>query len=469
MGGGPLTSSAIPWKLTNTPLTVQSLSVFICSLLSLTASFKYIPHLTYSYIQTDCTHNRIILYPATTQSSDSHIVPSPEPLNHCPSCLISPKLLNHTHTHTHIQAHIHNITPTNSSKNNSHKMDIKLAKPITLPSGLTLPNRLLNAAMTEQMAGPSTNYLPSEAMNRSYAAWAEGGWGMVATGNVEVDSRYLGGPNDTAMIDDEAQMLEAWTKWAKAGKGPDGSTPFVMQVNHPGRQSPVGAGTKGFFEKNLAPSAIPMRLGDGFIAKLTSALVFGTPRAMTAAECEDVVSRFARTARVAAKAGFDGIEIHAAHGYLLAQFLSARSNTRTDAYGGTPVKRAKIVVDIIKAVRDATPAGFTVGIKLNSVDHQTEAAMSDCIEQLQVITGAGVDFLEVSGGTYEDPTVSYHSFVSPTKRKPQGFPSEPPFPNHPSRCSWAPRSPPSPTGQRPARPSSSSSPRPSAPASPMCP
>lgn len=284
-------------------------------------------------------------------------------------------------------------------------MDTQLAKPITLPSGLTLPNRLLNAAMTEQMAGPGTNYLPSEAMNRSYAAWAEGGWGMVVTGNVEVDSRYLGGPDDTAMIDDEAKMLEAWTKWAKAGKGPDGSTPFVMQVNHPGRQSPVGAGTKGFFEKNLAPSAIALRLGDGFLAKLTSALVFGTPRAMTAAECEDVVSRFARTARVAAKAGFDGIEIHAAHGYLLAQFLSARSNTRTDAYGGTPVKRAKIVVDIIKAVRDATPAGFTVGIKLNSVDHQTEAAMSDCIEQLQVITDAGVDFLEVSGGTYEDPTM----------------------------------------------------------------
>jgi 2,4-dienoyl-CoA reductase-like NADH-dependent reductase (Old Yellow Enzyme family) len=285
-------------------------------------------------------------------------------------------------------------------------MDIKLAKPITLPSGLTLPNRLLNAAMTEQMAGPRTNYLPSEAMNRSYAAWAEGGWGMVVTGNVEVDSRYLGGPDDTAMIDDEAKMLEAWTKWAKAGKGPDGSTPFVVQVNHPGRQSPVGAGTKGFFEKNLAPSAIAMRLGDGFLAKLTSALVFGTPRAMTAAECEDVVARFARTARIAAKAGFDGIEIHAAHGYLLAQFLSARSNTRTDAYGGTPVKRAKIVVDIIKAVRDATPAGFTVGMKFNSVDHQTDAAMSDCIEQLQVITDAGIDFLEVSGGTYEDPTVS---------------------------------------------------------------
>ncbi|ROV99050.1 hypothetical protein VMCG_06582 [Cytospora schulzeri] len=284
-------------------------------------------------------------------------------------------------------------------------MDIQLAKPITLPSGLTLPNRLLNAAMTEQMAGPRTDYLPSEAMNRSYAAWAEGGWGMVVTGNVQVDARYLGGPDDTALIDDEAKMLAAWTKWAKACRGADGSTPTVVQVNHPGRQSPLGAGTKGFFEKNIAPSAIALHLGDGFLAKLASALMFGTPREMTVAECEDVVARYARTARISAQAGFDGIEIHAAHGYLLAQFLSAKSNTRTDAYGGSPVKRTKIIVDIIKAVREATPEGFTVGIKLNSVDHQTEAAMSDCIEQLQVITDAGVDFLEVSGGTYEDPSM----------------------------------------------------------------
>lgn len=172
----------------------------------------------------------------------------------------------------------------------------------------------------------------------------------------------------------------------------------------------MGAGTKGFFEKNVAPSAIALHLGDGILAKLASALLFGTPREMTVADCEDVVARFARTARIASEAGFDGIEVHAAHGYLLAQFLSARSNTRTDAYGGSPVKRTKIVVDIIRAVREATPEGFTVGIKLNSVDHQTEAAMSDCIEQLQVITDAGVDFLEISGGTYEDPTVSFVIF-----------------------------------------------------------
>lgn len=286
-------------------------------------------------------------------------------------------------------------------------MDIQLAKPTTLPSGLVLANRLVNAAMTEQMAGPKTDYLPSEAMNRSYEAWSEGGWGMVITGNVQVDCRYLGGPDDTALIDDEPKMLAAWTAWAKACKGADKSTPTVVQVNHPGRQSPAGAGTRGFFEKNLAPSAIALNLGDGILAKLASAVVFGTPRAMTVAECEDVVARYARTARISAEAGFDGIEVHAAHGYLLAQFLSAKSNTRTDAYGGSPVKRTKIIVDIIKAVREATPAGFTVGIKLNSVDHQTEEAMSDCIEQLQAINDAGIDFLEVSGGTYEDPTVSF--------------------------------------------------------------
>lgn len=91
---------------------------------------------------------------------------------------------------------------------------------------------------------------------------------------------------------------------------------------------------------------------------------------------------------------------------MLAQFLSPKSNKRTDAYGGTPQKAAKIVADIIRAARAVTPEGFTIGIKLNSVDHQSDSALNDCIEQLRVITEAGIDFLEVSGGTYEDPVVS---------------------------------------------------------------
>lgn len=285
-------------------------------------------------------------------------------------------------------------------------MSLEISKPITLPSGLVLPNRLVKAAMAEAMSGPATDYLPSDAMNRSYTAWADAGWGMILTGNVQVDTKYLGQPTDTSIIDNEAKQLESWRAWAKTIKGPNGSTPAVVQLNHPGRQSPVGAGTKGFFTKNVAPSPVPLDLGSNLLAKLASALVMGTPREMSVADIEEVVAQFARAAKLSADAGFDGVELHAAHGYLLAQFLSPKSNLRTDAYGGSPQKSAKIVADIVRAARAATPEGFTIGIKLNSVDHQSEQALADCIEQLRVITEAGIDFLEVSGGTYEDPVVS---------------------------------------------------------------
>lgn len=285
-------------------------------------------------------------------------------------------------------------------------MTLEIQKPITLPSGLVLPNRLVKAAMAEAMAGPASDYLPNDAMNRSYATWADAGWGMILTGNVQVDTKYLGQPGDTSIIDNEAKQLESWRTWAKVVKGPKGSTPAIVQLNHPGRQSPIGAGTKGFFTKNVAPSPVPLDLGSGLLARLASALVMGTPREMTPADIEEVVAQFARAARLSADAGFDGVELHAAHGYLLAQFLSPKSNRRTDAYGGSARKSAKIVADIIRAAREATPKGFTIGIKLNSVDHQSESDLEYCIEQLRVITEAGIDFLEVSGGTYENPVVS---------------------------------------------------------------
>jgi 2,4-dienoyl-CoA reductase-like NADH-dependent reductase (Old Yellow Enzyme family) len=283
--------------------------------------------------------------------------------------------------------------------------DLKLAQPITLPCGLTLPNRLVKAAMTEQLA--DKDHLPCPDFNNIYATWAEGEWGMVLTGNVQVNTRYLGGPADTAVNPavPEAQLLETWKTWAAACN--KHNTPTVMQINHPGRQSPYGAGTRGLFEKNVAPSAVPLRLGDGLFQKFASAVVFGTPREMTVAEIREAVAQFAHTARLAAEAGFAGVQVHAAHGYLLAQFLSSESNRRTDDYGGSPAKEARIVVEIIKAIREATPEGFCVGIKLNSVDHQSKEALADCMVQLDEVRKAGVDFLEISGGTYENPSVSF--------------------------------------------------------------
>ncbi|GKT66373.1 NADPH dehydrogenase [Colletotrichum tofieldiae] len=279
-----------------------------------------------------------------------------------------------------------------------------IAKPLTLKCGLTLPNRLTKAAMAENWA--DSEGLPTEALYGPYGEWADGGWGLVMTGNVEVDLKYLGSPKDIAYNDTipYERMLEAWKAWAKVCNR--NGTPTIVQVNHPGRQSPFGAGKRGFTEKTIAPSAVPLNLGTGFLPRLINSLLFGTPREITVAEIQDVVRRFALTAKLASDAGFAGVEIHGAHGYLLAQFMSEKINKRTDAYGGSPAARVKIIVDIIRAIRETVPKSFCVGIKFNSVDHQSQAELDACIEQLKLITEAGVDFLEVSGGTYEDPVMS---------------------------------------------------------------
>jgi 2,4-dienoyl-CoA reductase-like NADH-dependent reductase (Old Yellow Enzyme family) len=265
--------------------------------------------------------------------------------------------------------------------------------------------------MAEQMA--DCHQLPTAAQfDRTYGGWADGGWGMIVTGYVQVDGRYLGSPDDLA-IDatrglSEDKVVAAYKKLATVSRR--AGTPSIIQINHVGRQSPVGAGTHRPWSKTLAPSAIPLDLGSDFMSRLLVGLIFGIPKEMTIAEIEDIVQRFANAARIAAKAGFDGVQIHAAHGYLLAQFMSARSNHRTDAYGSSAAARAKIVLDIIKAVRAVVPKTFCVGLKLNSVDHQTSSGasseMEDCLQQAALIAEASLDFIEVSGGSYENPLVS---------------------------------------------------------------
>lgn len=232
------------------------------------------------------------------------------------------------------------------------------------------------------------------------------------TGNVQIDQRYFGAPHDL-MIDPqlpEEKVLAAYKELAVSCNG--NGTPTIVQLNHPGRQSPLGAGKRGYFEKSIAPSAVPMDLGASAMQRFLSSLVFGTPREMTQQDIDDVVARFVYSAKIAEKAGFVGVQIHAAHGYLLAQFLSAKTNLRTDKYGGSSANRAKIVVDIIKAIRAAVQPSFCVALKLNSVDHQAgldpaaSTELKDVLEQAKLICDTGVDFLEISGGSYENPVVS---------------------------------------------------------------
>ncbi|RYP79595.1 hypothetical protein DL770_006596 [Monosporascus sp. CRB-9-2] len=280
-------------------------------------------------------------------------------------------------------------------------MDLNLSKPILLKCGLVLPNRLVKAAMAECLGNANEDHLPgSQKCLAIYQEWARGGWGLIITGNVQVDPAHLGDLHDFAINGalPEAPTLAAFTAWANACSN-NGKTKALVQLCHPGRQIAFSRGT-------VAPSAIPMDFGTALVPRLLNAFVFGAPRAMTIAEIQATIRHFANAARLVAAAGFAGVELHAAHGYLLAQFLSPRCNVRTDAYGGSARARARLVVEIIQAVREAVPPGFCVGLKFNSVDVGSAADMGECMEQLRAITEAGIDFLEISGGSFEDPTFS---------------------------------------------------------------
>jgi 2,4-dienoyl-CoA reductase-like NADH-dependent reductase (Old Yellow Enzyme family) len=219
---------------------------------------------------------------------------------------------------------------------------------------------------------------------------------------------YLGSPEDVAIPVPNAStpaLQKAWRNWATTIQR--SGTPALLQLCHPGRQSPPGAGKRSFLTKNLAPSAVALNLGSGFIARMATCVMFGTPREMTRAEVTEAIQQFIDGAKQAHLAGFKGIELHGAHGYLIAQFLSPKTNLRTDEFGGTPAKRAEIVLRIIKGIRTATNPQFCVGIKMNSVDvsEQGDGGLQAGLEQMGLIIDAGVDFIEISGGSFENPSM----------------------------------------------------------------
>lgn len=141
---------------------------------------------------------------------------------------------------------------------------------------------------------------------------------MIWQGNVQVDVRHLGSYGDVATREygeGEHRPLEAWKQYADACQRH--GTPAIAQICHPGRQSPIGAGERGIFGKAIAPSEIPLNIGSGLAATMIRDLVFGVPKAMTSADIDHIIAQFVNCARTLADCGFSGIEIHAAHGYLL--------------------------------------------------------------------------------------------------------------------------------------------------------
>ena len=268
----------------------------------------------------------------------------------------------------------------------------RLAEPLQLPGGQTLPNRIAKAAMEEFLAVDSQ--LPGPELVTLYQRWAGGGAGLLITGHVMVDARALADPSDVVLTDDTP--LEPFRRWATAATSGDARA--WMQINHPGRV--VNTDMPG-----LAWSASDIPVDIGRYSRL-----YARPAAMTPEQIDEVVARFARTAQRAVEAGFDGVQIHAAHGYLLSQFLSPLTNRRTDRWGGDLRNRARLLLDVVTEVRRQVPGGSAVAVKLNTADFQRGGfGPDDAARVIAMLAHAGVDLVELSGGSVESLATYGHA------------------------------------------------------------
>ena len=256
-----------------------------------------------------------------------------------------------------------------------------LGSQLKLPCGVSLANRIGKSAMTEGLADAQDN--PTPELMQLYKTWSEGGAGLLISGNVMVDHRYLERAGNVVLEDDRAQSeLQQF-----AQSGTVAGNEFWMQISHPGRQCP-----RMVNDKPLCPSEVQLKiLGN-----------FSRPKAMSEEDIKDVIQRFATTARLAKDAGFTGVQVHCAHGYLISQFLNPLVNRRNDQWGGSLENRARLARQIIRAVRQAVGPEFPVTAKLNSADFQKGGfSLEECVTVAGWLAEDSLDLLEISGGNYE--------------------------------------------------------------------
>jgi 2,4-dienoyl-CoA reductase-like NADH-dependent reductase (Old Yellow Enzyme family) len=275
-----------------------------------------------------------------------------------------------------------------------------LAEPLKLRCGAVLPHRLAKSALSEQL-GDRRN-APSRELAELYRTWAHGGAGVLVTGNVMVDPTALGEPRNVALPAEPDPAT--FRPWADTVRGTDAQ--LWVQLNHPGRQSP-----RFLSRQPVAPSAVPF--GDRGIRS-----VFATPRALAGPEIETIIERFVLAARTFVDAGFAGIQLHGAHGYLISQFLSPLTNLRTDEWGGDSVRRSRFLFELVRRIRTEIGDAVPLSVKLNSADFQRGGFDED--DSLDVVRGlgeAGLDLLEISGGTYEKAVMMGAARASTVRRE----------------------------------------------------
>ncbi|MEM9820615.1 MAG: NADH:flavin oxidoreductase/NADH oxidase family protein [Bacteroidota bacterium] len=255
-----------------------------------------------------------------------------------------------------------------------------LNTPFTLPCGTTIKNRLVKSAITERISNKQLE--PNERHFRLYKMWAATGAGLLITGNVMIDPIHMESAGNVYARQDS--ILPKMTTWAAAAKTADNQV--WVQISHAGRQT-----NKFKTFHPLAPSAVQLhQLG-----------LFGKPKPMTEEDIQEVIKNFVNTAKICQAAGFTGIQIHSAHGYLLSQFLSPKTNKRTDRWGGSIANRSRLLLTIIDETRKVVGSDFPISVKLNSSDFQRGGfTEEESLQVIQMLEGK-IDLLEISGGTYE--------------------------------------------------------------------
>ncbi|KAI2467558.1 NADH oxidase [Annulohypoxylon bovei var. microspora] len=290
-----------------------------------------------------------------------------------------------------------------------------LGSPLPLPfSSVVAPNRFMKVAMTERLAtwdadNMDVSGIPTQQLLDLYGHWGDGGWGTIVTGNIIVDPLHLEAPGNMILSrtsspsPDAGPRFSAYQKLASVGKR--GGAVFLAQLNHPGRQI------------DFALQSDPVSASDVQLTRGYGALyAFGKPHPASADEIAGIKAAFVHAAAYLEQAGFDGVQLHAAHGYLLAQFLSPTTNLRTDSYGGSLPNRARLITEIADGIRGATGPDFVLAIKINSVEFQDAGfSTEEAVQLVSLLEAHRFDIIELSGGTYEAP--GWHHKRESTRRR----------------------------------------------------
>jgi len=275
-----------------------------------------------------------------------------------------------------------------------------IGQPLRLPNGVWLRNRLVKSAMSEALADPCND--PTDSLIDLFGRWSRSGAALLITGHTPVDRWHLEHAGNVVL--DPRSDREKTARLAAAAKS--GGALALVQLAHAGRQTPQAINPR------------PLSLSN----RRLELPGYAVPRAADEAELTATVGQFAQSARLAEDAGFDGVEIHSAHGYLLSSALSPRVNRRRDAWGGSLEKRARLLLNVVRAVRAATAPGFVVAVKLNSADFQKGGfSHADSLAVAKMLQAEDIDLLEISGGTFEAPTAYQHRPTAASSRAREAY------------------------------------------------